>query len=149
MSDFVIDQLREEDICDSSGFFQTLESLCKQKTDDFNKMLYRFHKREEDGIATFVLRVDGKIVSTMSVVVECKFIHNEFVYSIVAHGEDVATHADYQGRGYGSALLKYCIEYARSCGCYKLILDCSFENVIFYVRHGMRPVEVCMRIDLQ
>jgi glucosamine-phosphate N-acetyltransferase len=143
---FTIRELVEGDMCVESGFFQTLRSLRDEGITDFERMREYFRRRHAKGTKTFVGVVDGRIVSTMSLVFEDKFIHNG---STIAHGEDVATHEEFQERGYGGGLLAHCIEYARSQGCYKLILDCSSENVRFYAKKGMNTVEICMRINLE
>ena len=109
-------------------------------------MLLCFQERKNHGVVTFVLWEDGQIVSTASVVFEQKFIHNG---GRIAHLEDVATRKGYEGKGYARQLLERAIELATTRGCYKLILDCSSENVPFYSKNGMRPIEICMRIDLE
>lgn len=140
-------ELRLEDLALGSGFFETLAHLRKDPEIDCDRMAEIFAKRREHGAVTYVVVVNSQIVSTTSIVFEYKFIHNG---GLIAHVEDVATRegAEYEKRGYASMLLQKAIAIAREKGAYKLILDCSWANVIFYVKQGLRPIEVCMRVDL-
>ena len=69
------------------------------------------------------------IVASATVFVEQKLIHN---MGKVGHIEDVVVSSDYRGHGLGKLIVNKCIDYARSQGCYKCILDCAEENVEFY-----------------
>lgn len=95
--------------------------------------------------------VDGnKIVGTASVLLEAKVnrgtIGGEF-YD-VAHVEEVVVDKDWRGMGIGAILMDRCVAYARDCNAYKVILDCSEENVEFYEKCGFERYEVCMRMSL-
>ena len=77
--------------------------------------------------------------------VEQKFIHNG---GKVGHIEDVVTRKEYSGKGVGSSLVQKCIETAKEEKCYKIILDCSLDNIAFYEKAGFRKHEVSMRYDI-
>ena len=62
---------------------------------------------------------------------ETKLIHN---FGRVAHIEDVVVDKSMQGYGLGKKLLE--IAKKESKDCYKIILDCSSENVGFYKKCG-------------
>ena len=47
----------------------------------------------------------------------------------------------------GEALISHCKEYAGRWECYKVILDCSQDNVSFYEKCGFRTVSVGMRCE--
>ena len=53
-----------------------------------------------------------------------------------------------RGQGVGKSIVQHCINHAKDQGCYKVILDCSNENVPFYINCGMYLSENCMRVDL-
>ncbi|MCE9643449.1 MAG: GNAT family N-acetyltransferase [Candidatus Andersenbacteria bacterium] len=146
-SECEVRELRLGDLVPGSGFFETLTHLRKDPKIDYDRMIEIFQKRAEHGVVTYVIVVNERIVSTTSIVFEYKFIHNG---GLIAHVEDVATRegAEYEKHGYASMLLQKAIALAKERGAYKLILDCSWTNVIFYVKQGLRPIEVCMRIDL-
>src|SRR5947209_7904113 len=104
-----------------------------------------FRTRLGMGIRTYVALDQEKVVGTISLLVEQKFIHGG---GHVGHIEDVAVHPAYVGQGIGSALVRHVIEQARKWGCYKLILSCFEDRVAFYERLGFRRYEVGMRLDL-
>lgn len=93
----------------------------------------------------FVAEEDRVIVGTTTLLAEQKIARGG---GICGHIEDVAVHADHQGKGIGSKLLTTAIDKARELGCYKIILDCSDANMSYYEKFGFTKVENCMRIDL-
>lgn len=105
-------------------------------------------KRISGGIRTFVVLLlpEETIVGTASLLIEQKFIHKG---GKVGHIEDVTTREGYEGLGVGRAVTMHAVEQARAAGCYKVILDCSEENVPFYIKCGFNPHEIEMRLDLQ
>ena len=95
---------------------------------------------------TFVLYDDGIPLGIGSILFVEHLIHNA---SKVAQIEDVCIHKRHHGKGYGRLLIKFLIKQARKAGCYKLILDCSAENVVFYQKCGLRQWHNQLRIDLK
>jgi GNAT superfamily N-acetyltransferase len=104
------------------------------------------HDRQIRHIHTaLVKRPDDKIVGTASWFIEPKLIHGG---SYVGHIEDVAVLEGYEGMGVGRAVVEYAIQQCRVRGCYKVILDCSESNAMFYEKLGFRRHENCMRLGL-
>jgi glucosamine-phosphate N-acetyltransferase len=73
------------------------------------------------------------VVCAGTLLIEPKMIHN---YSKAGHIEDIVVHKDYRRRGFGKQLIEFLTNKAKEEGCYKVILDCSLENVQFYMRSG-------------
>jgi glucosamine-phosphate N-acetyltransferase len=73
--------------------------------------------------------MDGKIVGTVTLLIETKLIHN---MGKVAHIEDVVVDKNYRNNGLGKQMIQYAVSLSKEYGCYKTILDCSDENVSFY-----------------
>lgn len=93
-----------------------------------------------------------KIVGTASVFLEDKINRGTNpttgqLYK-VAHIEEVVVDSSARGKGVGKDLMAYCINFSRLAGAYKLILECSEDNVAFYEKCGLHRHEVAMRIDL-
>ncbi len=88
---------------------------------------------------------DGRVVGTVSVVVETKLTRGT---SRVAHVEDVVVDESARGSGLGRLLIDRAMELARAKGCYKAVLSCREEFVSFYESNGFRRHEVTMRRDL-
>jgi len=81
-------------------------------------------------VKTFIIEdTDRRIVASASVFIEQKLIHN---MGKVGHIEDVVVSSDFRGHGLGKRIVNTCLDYAKTQGCYKCILDCSEENVNFY-----------------
>ncbi len=74
-----------------------------------------------------------KIVGSATLLIEPKFIHG---CSKVGHIEDVVIDARYQGKGLGKVIVEKLKEICKEEGCYKVILDCSEKNRMFYEKCG-------------
>jgi glucosamine-phosphate N-acetyltransferase len=77
----------------------------------------------------YVIEKDTRIISTMTIIIEDKIIHN---MGRVMHIEDVVVDKNYRGEGLGKMLLNHAISIAEREKCYKIILNCSEENRGFY-----------------
>ena len=83
----------------------------------------------------------GKIVGTITVLIEPKFIHD---LQNVAHVEDVVVDPLYRGLGIGKLMLNKAKSLANENECYKSILDCSEECVSYYEKNGYKKKGVQM-----
>ena len=143
----MIRQIKKTDL--DNSFFSLLAQLSGEVTLYNRDMLWNEYTKNPNHV-TFVDEVKevGKLASilaTSSVLIENKFLH---CGSKVGHIEDVVVCNDARGAGLGQKIVQHCIDYARDAGCYKVILDCSNDNVPFYINCGMYLSENCMRIDL-
>jgi glucosamine-phosphate N-acetyltransferase len=73
------------------------------------------------------------IIGTITLLIEHKIIHN---MGKVAHIEDVVVHSQYRGQQLGKLLIDTAITIANDLNCYKIILDCSDNNIGFYKKCG-------------
>ena len=90
----------------------------------------------------FVYELDGKVVGCLTILLENKLARKSL------HIEDVVTHSDFRGKGIASELIEHAKNYAIDNNCYKIILDCSSENVAFYNKVGFKETGVQMSIRL-
>lgn len=88
---------------------------------------------------------DDKIVGTATLIPIPKFLRNG---SISGQIEDVCVDPDYEHQGIGREMMLYLIEKAKKWRMYKVVLDCSEDNVPFYESCGFHKKEQQMRIDL-
>jgi len=85
----------------------------------------------------------GRVCAAGTLVVEPKFIHQA---GLAGHIEDVVVDTGLRRRGLGRLVVKKLQRLAREAGCYKVIVDCSEENVPFYTSCGFTRKEVCMAL---
>ncbi|MGC1932860.1 MAG: GNAT family N-acetyltransferase [Candidatus Nitrosopolaris sp.] len=142
-------EVREISVTDlRRGFFETLSNLTEvgkisEDHENAKKVLHEIKSYPFYKIFVAVKK-DGEIVGSNTLLIEQKFIHNG---GKVGHIEDVATKKGYEGMGIGTALVGRSLRFARQMKCYKVILDCSEENVPFYKKIGFKEYEVSMRYD--
>jgi glucosamine-phosphate N-acetyltransferase len=114
-----------------------------QSREDFLSFIDRLSNNENHQV--WVLEDEDRIVATITFLIEDKFIHGG---SRVLHVEDVIVHPECQRRGLGKKLLEKATATAREKGCYKIILDCTPENVAFYLSCGFLQKQVQMSLYL-
>lgn len=94
--------------------------------------------------AVFVAESGGRVVGTITLLVEEKLIHGG---GKAGHIEDVSVDGRAQGEGAGRMLVERALREARERGCYKTVLDCSEDLAGFYEKLGFARHGVCMRAD--
>lgn len=112
------------------GFLELLGQLTITPIVSYQDFCERFN--EIDNLI-YVIEENNIIIATASIFIEKKFIRN---LGIVGHIEDVVVDNKYHGQGLGKKLILHLLEIAKNNKCYKVILDCSEENVGFYEKCG-------------
>jgi len=123
-----------------------LELLFQDFTIDINTLLYDDFTEYVSNLNTyhqvFVIENNNKnttvIIGSVTIFIETKIIHN---FGKVAHVEDVIVDDTCRGKGLGKMLVQKCIDYAQKLDCYKIILNCSDENIPFYAKCGFSKKE--------
>lgn len=87
------------------------------------------------------------IIGTCSILIEHKFNRG---WSRVAHLEDLAVHAEHQGKSIGSKLVQQAIAYAKEQWCYKIILDADKDpsHVQYYEKFWFNNEGAYMKLAL-
>lgn len=104
----------------------------------YNKAVFQSILTRRNGYAATYIAVEkasGRIVGTVSMVVEEKFQRNG---GVVGYLEDVVVHPEYRGRGIAKMLITYLLT-AVGTKCYKIILTCKDELIPFYEQFGFMP----------
>jgi glucosamine-phosphate N-acetyltransferase len=115
-----------------------------QSRENFLSFIHKLSKNENHQV--WVLEDDDdRIIATITFLIEDKSIHGG---SKVLHVEDVIVYPECQRRGIGKKLLKKAMDTAREKGCYKIILDCTPENMAFYIACGFLQKQVQMSFYL-
>jgi phosphoacetylglucosamine mutase len=117
-----------------SNYLYLLKQLTTIEPENISKCDFdRFVKSLDKNHIVLVIRDQETkmVVGSITVLIEQKLIHD---LGKVAHIEDVVVDESMRGYGLGKVLLtqaeKVCV------GCYKVILDCSDQNVPFYEKCG-------------
>ncbi len=145
MPDVIIREIREADL--QNGFLESLDSLRRASDLDPGKargILSSILSDQNHRI--FVAEMDGRIVGSITLLIEQKFIHGG---GRVGHIEDVVVADRMQGKGIGKSLVEFALDYARNRGCYKTILDCLDGVLGFYESLGFSRTSNGMRFDHQ
>ena len=143
MENIIIRELKNEDL--ENGFLTTLDSLRQTSNIEKNIANKIFDKIENNPDQIIVVAlIEGKVVGSATLLLESKFIHNG---GIVGHVEDVVVDKNYQGQKIGEKIIKYLLEFAKTKGCYKTILDCVDDVKPFYEKLGFKHNANALRFD--
>jgi glucosamine-phosphate N-acetyltransferase len=144
-------KIREIEIGDlKNGYFSTLKNLSELGTIGGNmekaeQILNSISANPLHRIFVAIDKETTEVIGTTTLLVEQKFIHSG---GKAGHIEDVVTRKGFEGRGIGSALINHALHFAKTAGCYKVVLDCSDTNISFYQKTGFKVHETSMRYDL-
>lgn len=125
------------------GFLELLEQLTtviKGTQEDFSNAC---EKMKNKIILVVLLKNTKTIIGTGSIFIEPKFIHG---YKNVGHLEDIVIHKKYRNLGLGKLLVENLTSIGKIMNCYKIILNCSKENTIFYEKNGFNNKNVEMSL---
>lgn len=132
--------LRNLKVEDFSDYLKLISQLT-QVGEVTEKQFVEFVNSQNDNFSVLVYQLDDKIVGCVTYLIEQKIQRS---YSCVMHIEDVVTDKDYRGRGISKTLLDKSKEIAKEKNCYKIILDCSLDNIPFYEKIGFCKKEFQM-----
>ncbi|GAB4820439.1 hypothetical protein N2152v2_007485 [Parachlorella kessleri] len=129
----------------NKGYLELLSQLTKVGDYDqaaFEAQYAEIGRRKDDYKIVVIEDLDKqKIIATATLLIEHKFIRN---CGKCGHIEDVVVDSTYRGLRLGIRVIEALIDLAEKAGCYKVILDCSEDNVSFYEKCGLYKKEVQM-----
>lgn len=143
MADVLIREIAGGDL--QNGFLESLDTLRKASGMDRDRAEGILGAILSDANhKIFVAECGGRIVGSTTLIIEQKFIHDG---GLAGHIEDVVVTGSMQGRKIGAQLVRHALDYARSRGCYKTILNCADDVSGFYERMGFARNSSEMRYD--
>ena len=83
----------------------------------------------------------GKIIGSITIIIEQKFIHN---FSKYAHIEDVFVHDDFRHKKIGSQLVNEALSYCKKMNVFKVSLNCSESLEEFYSINNFEKRQINM-----
>ena len=139
---------REQQIEVRDVKFEDLERLCEIYSEAFSNtqpMPKHWWKIVEDpNIYYRIVEVDNKVMGVASLIAINKILRSGSRMGLI---EDVAVSSEARGLGLGKLLIEDLLVLGKEVGCYKVILNCSDDNVGFYEKCGMYKAENQMRWD--
>ena len=100
---------------------------------DYHEYVSFIESQKKNNNYIFVIEENNTIIGSATCFIETKLIHN---FGKVGHIEDVIVDKNIRNRGLGKKLINHCIQFSQENKCYKVILDCDDNNVIFYNKCG-------------
>ena len=99
----------------------------------------------------FVCETDGRVVGYAFCKI-LKYLHSDNLVPITSlYLDDLCVDAAARGRGIGTALYRFVLDYARSIGCHNVTLNVWEGNdaaLAFYRKCGMKVQKTCMETIL-
>jgi glucosamine-phosphate N-acetyltransferase len=138
----MIRKLNKEDFNTYTNIISQLTSIGDVTQEQFNTFVDSQNNTQQ----TWVYEFDNEVVASVTILIEQKITRS---YGKCMHIEDVVTSSNYRGKGFASDLIQYIINIAQTLGCYKIILNCSKDNVSFYDRLGFKEKELQMSLYLK
>ncbi len=138
--------IREINASDLERVLQILSQLSPSSSDNSEILDVLNNLLNNNDHYVNVCEVDGRVVATSHLYAQPNLSHNGKPRGRI---ENVVVDYHFRGRGIGRALIEDALRKADERKCYKVTLDCSPQNAVFYEKLGFRKTgEVEMRIDL-
>lgn len=136
-------EIRDVEVEDlSRGLFEVYSQLTKAPRLSEERMRDVVTELNSDPNRRLLVAVKGdSVLATGSLIIEQKLLRNA---AKCAHIEDIVVHSDARGQNLGRRIVTQLVNIAKAENCYKVILDCSTENVPFYEKCGFVKKEVQM-----
>jgi GNAT superfamily N-acetyltransferase len=98
---------------------ESLDSSDTAVREEFDRM------RGDDSLTIVAVEHDDRVVATCTVSVTRNLTHDVRPWAVM---ENVVTHEDYRGEGFGKAAVEHGFEVAEAAGCYKVMLLTGRES---------------------
>ncbi len=92
----------------------------------------------------FVMVDKSRVIATATLIIDQKLLNSKRVARI----EEVAVVEEKRGLGLGKEIVTFLTNEAKLRGCYKVILNCSDENIEFYEKCGFYKSSNTMRYEI-
>ncbi len=117
----------------NNGYLSLLSQLTNLGSGDF---IQKFSEIKNTPNITIIVAYEetiNKVVGAGTIIIEPKLVHG---CSNVGHIEDVVVDQNYRSQKIGQQIINYLVNMAKVSNCYKVILDCSENNIGFYEKCG-------------
>lgn len=117
-SEIIVRRATGEDLPELIQLYRHLVPGDEPLDDGKARAIWERFSRLEDASIFLAVR-STTLVATCTLVVIPNFVRSGASYALI---ENVVTHADFRGHGYGKAVLAHAVETAWALGCYKVML---------------------------
>jgi perosamine synthetase len=132
---------RQLNIHDKEQYLELMSGFRSVNTDmsdlDFQKLFYRIMNNG----SIIIAELNGKIIGSITILLEQKFIHNSAIY---AHIEDVFVNESFRHKKIGKELVNNSIVYCKEKNVYKISLNCDEKLRAFYSLNNFEQRQVNM-----
>jgi len=94
-----------------------------------------------NGNTIIVCEYMGKLIGSITILLEQKFIHN---FALYAHIEDVFVSEDFRHMKIGSEMVKEALQYCKTINVFKVLLNCRKELEEFYSLNNFEKRQINM-----
>ena len=101
------------------------------------------NRRNVEQIFVIESKAESKIIGTITVFIEMKFIHG---INQVGHIEDFVVDKNFRGLKLGKKLMNVAKNFCLENNCYKIILDCEDSLIPLYERFGFKKKANSMQL---
>ncbi|MDP3990746.1 MAG: GNAT family N-acetyltransferase [Candidatus Nealsonbacteria bacterium] len=145
MEEIIVRQLRVKDL--EKGFLETLDRLIPIGGLSIKKAKHIFRKITLNPVYwTIVAEKNNMVVGTATVLFQQEFFGNG---TFMAHVENVVVHEKCSGQGIATMLMQAVDQEIRKRNCFRVVLNCSDDNISFYEKLGYERKGNEMRIVLK
>ena len=123
----------EEIVKHADSLFETLNGLSPSPKITDDKLQAFLQTFSSEGNILFVYLLEERVVATAKLFIEKKLIRGGV---FAGHIEEVVTHKDFLGNGYGKKVVEAARKVAFERGCYKVILNCQPHLEKYYTYFG-------------
>lgn len=139
---------RQQQVTIRKAKFEDLDRLCEIYSASFGPtepMPRQWWKILDEHTNTYlVAEVDNKVMGVAALITVSKILRSGSRMGLI---EDVAVDPEARGLGLGKLLIEELKLLAVEAGCYKVVLNCSDQNVPFYEKCDFYQAENQMRWD--
>jgi glucosamine-phosphate N-acetyltransferase len=121
----------------NKGYLQLLQQLTSVGAVDEEGYARRFNEMQRDTGVYHIMVIEDlavkQLIGAATLFIEQKFQHNG---GRLGNIEDVVVNSKYRGQRLGARVCQSLLDIGKAQGCYKVVLDCSEDNVAFYHKLG-------------
>jgi glucosamine-phosphate N-acetyltransferase len=115
------------------GYIKLIKKLSNFNNDILYEQFNNYINNLNNNYKIIVILLNDIIIGSGTIFIENKIIHN---FGNVAHIEDIIIDNNYRNLKLGKKLIDKLIFIAKENNCYKIILNCNDDNILFYEKCG-------------